>query len=192
MNEAVEVSATEWEHLHFYGITSYPLSEVGLNQQMAQGLINMVGAGASICTGALIAPKFLINQKGTTPWLAMFALLAARQPALLQDIHKGEAAAFIPNDILESLFIDHNNWPAQLWSQYNIELKGFNVFVLPFLVPKGSAYNLHFEQSMKAPDGSLEVFGANVFDENQPEKLLLELQSILEFINLHRPDIVEQ
>ena len=191
MNQnAPEVSATDWEHLYFYGLTKFPLNEVGLNQNMAQALIRMVGVNASVSTGALIDPKYMLNQKGTTPWIAMYALLTMKQPELLTDVHKGTAAAFVPNQAIEPIFVNHINWPTELLSQYNIELEGFNVFILPFMVPKGSQYNLSFAQSMKAPDGSLEIFGVNKFNENEPESLLHNIQSTLDFIKQNRPDVV--
>jgi hypothetical protein len=183
------VSATEWEHLYFYGLTKFPTIEVGLKQNMAQGLIGMVSVKASVSTGALIDPKYMLNKKGLTPWLAMHFLLATKQPALLADVSKGTATAFVPNDAIEQVFVNHINWPKELLSQYNIEIEGHNVFILPFLVPKGAEYNLSFDQSMKAPDGSLEIFGVGKFDEKQPEKLLSNIQSTLAFIKENRPDV---
>lgn len=182
-------SATEWEHLYFYGLTKSPVQQVGLNQNMAQGLISMVGVKASVSTGALIEPKFMLNQKGLTPWLAMHLILTTNQPSLLADVSKGSAAAFVPNDLIEKIFVNHINWPKELLSQYNIEIEGYNVFTLPFIVPKGANYNLSFGQSMKAPDGSLEIFGVGKFDENKPEKLLSNIQGTLEFIKEKRPDV---
>ena len=189
-HNAPKVSATDWVQLYFYGLTKFPLNDVGLNQNMAQALIRMVGVNASVSTGALIDPRYMLNQKGTTPWMAMYALLTIKQPELLTDVHKGTAAAFVPNDAIGSIFVNHINWPTELLSQYNIDLDGFNVFILPFMVPKGSQYNLSFSQSMKAPDNSLEIFGVNKFDENEPENLLCNIQSTLEFIKQSRPDVM--
>lgn len=186
---AAEVLATEWEHLYFYGLTKFPINEVGLKQNMAQGLIGMVGVKAAVSTGALIDPRYMLNKKGLTPWLAMHVLLTTKQPALITDVSKGTAAAFVPNDAIEQIFVNHINWPKELLSNYNIEIEGHNVFILPFLVSKGTTYNLNFPQSMKAPDGSLEIFGVGKFDENQPEKLLANIQGTLEFIRESRPDV---
>jgi hypothetical protein len=187
--DSTKASATEWEHLYFYGLTKSPINEVGLKQNMVQGLIGMVGAKASVSTGALIDPKYMLNKKGLTPWLAMHVLLTTKQPTLIADVSKGTAAAFVPNDSIEQIFVNHINWPKELLSQYDIEIEGHNVFILPFLVPKGTTYNLSFPRSMKAPDGSLEIFGVGEFDENQPEKLLASIQGTLEFIKEQRPDI---
>lgn len=149
----------------------------------------MLGVKASVSTGALIDPKYMLNKKGLTPWLAMHFLLATKQPSLIADVSKGAAAAFVPNDAIEQIFVNHINWPKELLSQYNLEIEGRNVFILPFLVPKGAIYTLNFAQSMKAPDGSLEIFGVGQFDENHPEKLLANIQGTLEFLKEHRPDV---
>lgn len=184
-----EVSATDWEHLYFYGLTRFQLNEVGLDQNMTQALIRMVGVNASVSTGALIDPKYMLNQKGTTPWLAMYALLTVKASDMLIPVQQGRSAAFVPNHVIEPLFVDHINWPIGLLSRYCIDLEGFNVFILPFLVPKGAQYNLSFSQSMKAPDGSLEIVGVGKFDENRPQDLLSDIQETLEFIKHSRPDI---
>ena len=185
-----KASATEWDHLYFFGLTKFSINEVGLKQNMAQGLIGMVGVKASVSTGALIDPKYMLNKKGLTPWLAMHLLLTTKQTTLIADVSKGTAAAFVPNDAIEQIFVNHINWPKELLLQYDIEIKGHNVFILPFLVPKGTVYNLNFPQSLKAPDGSLEIFGVGKFDENQPEKLLANIQSTLKFIKEQQPDVI--
>ncbi|WGP00207.1 hypothetical protein QFX18_09115 [Saccharophagus degradans] len=184
-----QLSATNWDHLYFYGLTKSPLSEVGLNQNMVQAIIGMVGVTASVSTGALIDPKYMLNQKGTTPWLAMYALVTMKQPELLDEVFNGAAAAFVPNQAIEPIFIDHINWPSDMLANYDIELEGFNVFILPFMVPNTSRYNLTLSQSMKAPDGSLEIFGAGKFDENKPEDVLASIQDALVFIKVHRQDV---
>ena len=169
-------------------ITKFPLEKVGLNQNMTTSLIRMVGVDASVNTGALIAPKYMLNSKGVTPWLAMH-LSSMTNKDMLKQVLEGKAGIYIPNEIIQSIFVDHVNWPEKLLAQYNIELDGFNVFILPFMVPNNMELNLTFNQSMKAPDGSLEIFGVGLFDENKPESLLARVQSELDFIRQHRPDI---
>ena len=192
MNEGTaNVSATEWDNLYFYGLTKAPLNLVGLNQNMTQSLIAMVGVQASISTGALIEPKYMLNKKGLTPWLAMHALLTTNKPTLLDDVYKGTAATFIPNTTMEQIFVNHINWPQELLAQYDIEIDGYTVFILPFSVPKGSTYTLALSQSMKAPDGSLEIFGVGKFNEDQPETLLSNIQDTLACIKKHRPDVTD-
>ncbi|MDO6420887.1 hypothetical protein [Saccharophagus degradans] len=190
MNDVTtQLTATNWDDLYFYGLTKSPLSEVGLNQNMVQALIGMVGATASVSTGALINPKYMFNQKGTTPWVVMYALVTMKQPELLDKVFNGAAAAFVPNQAIEPIFIDHINWPSDMLANYDIELEGFNVFILPFMVPNTSRYNLTLSQSMKAPDGSLEIFGVGKFDENKPEDVLASIQDALVFIKMHRQDV---
>ncbi|MCX2781537.1 hypothetical protein OQJ46_00860 [Microbulbifer thermotolerans] len=188
-DNTVEISAGDWKHLYFFGLTKHPISEVGLNQQMAQGLIRMVKVQSSISTGALIDPKYMFNAKGLTPWLAMHTVLHLKQPSLLTDVAKGSGSAHVPNTFLEDIFKNHNNWPKALLDEHDIELQGFNVFILPFIVHKNTKYDLTFHQSMKAPDGSLEIFGVSEFDEKHPEKVLSIIQGEIEFIKEKRPDV---
>jgi hypothetical protein len=42
---------------------------------------------------------------------------------------------------------------------------------------------------MKAPDGSFEIFGIHEFNESTPERLLAEVEGIIEFIKEKRPDV---
>lgn len=187
--ESSAMTSQEWEHLYFYGLTKQPLTEIALNQGMTSGLISMIGVKNSISTGALIDPIYMLNKKGVTPWLAMYTLLAVNDKNLLNDIYQNDASAFIPNKSIEEMFQNHNNWPLSLLSKYEIEIDGYNTFILAFLVPKNTKYNLHFPQSMKAPDNSLEIFGVAEFDEKQPEALLSEIQDTINFIKEHRPDV---
>ncbi|WKT59537.1 hypothetical protein Q2E61_11590 [Microbulbifer thermotolerans] len=108
---------------------------------------------------------------------------------LLTDVAKGSGSAHVPNTFLEDIFKNHNNWPKALLDEHDIELQGFNVFILPFIVHKNTKYDLTFNQSMKAPDGSLEIFGVSEFDEKHPEKVLSIIQGEIEFIKEKRPDV---
>ena len=46
-------------------------------------------------------------------------------------------------------------------------------------------------QSMKAPDGSLEIFGIYEFNESNPEGSLKELSELASFIKEYRPDAIQ-
>ncbi len=190
MNEDLkDVSATNWKHLYFYGITKKPVREISLNQQMVQSLIGMVGIQASVNTGAAIDPKYMFNEKGVTPWLAMYTVLYAKKPELLTDVASGNGLAFVPNEFLEKIFVSHNNWPQELFGKYDIKFEGFNVFILPFMVHKNTKFDLNLQQSMKAPDGSLEIFGVSEFNESNPEGLLSEIEATIKFIKENGPDV---
>lgn len=74
----------DWKHLYFIGITKQPLQEVGLDANKINAIISMLNIQASISTGALLDPEFIINAKGTTPWIAIHVLLIAQNKAVFQ------------------------------------------------------------------------------------------------------------
>ncbi len=183
-------SATEWKHMYFFGITKQNQNEIDLSQENIGALLSMVNVYSGISTGAAIDPKFLINAKGTTVWLAMYAFLTVSNPEALSEAKKEDALLYLPSDFLNNTFNAHNNWPPELLSAFDLNLKNYNLFAIPFLVPRSERAIKNLPQSLKAPDGSLEVFGVQEFDEAAPEKLLAEFDSIIKFIIKERSDIV--
>jgi len=183
------VSAMDWKHLYFYGITKKNVSEISLSQDMVQSLIGMVDIQTSVNSGVAIDPKYMFNEKGTTPWIAMYAVLFAKNPELLTDVASGTSLAHIPDVFFENVFTTHSNWPQELFNRFDLNLEKHNVFILPFMVHKSVEYALNFNQSMKAPDGSLEIFGVAEFNESKPEGLLSEIESTVKFIRDNRPDV---
>lgn len=185
----ISMNAMKWKHAYFFGVTRSPLKEAGLKQNLAESLIKMVGATSFLGTGALIEPKYMINQKGTTPWIAMYVSLLTHHKDVLENIYNNQTAILLPNEFLQDIFMSHINWPTNILEKYDIELNGYNVFILPFLVPNSTEINTTLKQSLKAPDGSVEIFYIDIFDENNPEGLLAKIEHELDFIKRNRPDI---
>ena len=79
--------------MYFVAITEKKPSEVDLSQQQIAGLLSMVNVNSGISTGAAIDLKFLINAKGTTVWLAMYALAASSSAEALQSSRAGATRA---------------------------------------------------------------------------------------------------
>ncbi len=183
------VVAAEWRHMYFYGITKKFQNEIDLSQEQVRGLLSLVNVHSGISTGAAVDPLLLINAKGTTVWLAMYALLVANDQEALIAAKKEEALLYVPSKFLNGLFNQHNNWPVKILARYDLKLKNYNLFVVPFLIPKSGGSVKNLSQSLKAPDGSLEVFGVQEFNDMTSEKLLAEFDSIIKFIISERPDV---
>ncbi|MDK1286279.1 hypothetical protein [Pseudoalteromonas umbrosa] len=182
-------SATEWRHMYFIGISKQNPNKIDLSERQVQGLLSMVNVGPAISNGAAIKPEYLINSKGTTPWLAMFALVQAKQPSVLPIIAEGKSRIHIPTQFISNTFNSHNNWPPEVLAKYDMTLEGYNVFVVPFLIHFSANPVNDLSQSLKTPDGNLEIFNVNEFSEKSPEEFLVKLSDIVKFIKKNRPVI---
>jgi len=191
MEQSKEIgqSATEWKNMYFLGISKNDPSSLNLSEGQIRGLLSMVKVGPAVSTGAAIEPSFLMNTKGVTPWLALYTLIYTKKPEALGVIARGESAINIPGSYLNGLFASHVHWPKNIISKYNLELEGYKPFIIPFMLHKDSPPVGSFTQSMKAPDGSLEIFGIHEFNESNPERLFAEVEGIIEFIKEKRPDV---
>ena len=175
-------SAQDWRHMYFSAFSKSPAKEIDLNQNLVQGLLSMVGAGAAISTGAAVEPKYIINSKGLTVWLALHTVVYAQKPDALEKIHAGEAALNIPSSYLNGIFGEHINWPETMLAKYDLSIAEDNLFIIPFVIPKDGRELSKLSQSLKAPDGSLEIMGVHEFNESNPEAMLVELAGIAKHI----------
>ena len=175
-------SAQNWKHMYFSGFSKSPAKEIDLNQNLVQGLLSMVGAGPAISTGAAVEPKYIINKKGLTVWLALHAVVYAQKPDALEKIYAGEAALNIPSGYLNGIFGEHINWPEPMLAKYDLSIGEDNLFIIPFVIPNDGKELSKLSQSMKAPDGSLEIMGLHEFQESNPEAMLVELAGIAKHI----------
>jgi hypothetical protein len=173
-------SATDWKHYYFLGITNRRPNELKLTQAQVRGLLSMLNVNAGIATDFTIDPQYLINAKGTTVWLALYALLAVNYPNDLEAARKNETLLFLPQASISGSF-NHNHWPAELNKRFSFNLSGQYLFVLPFLLSTSAPLPARMSQSLSAPDGSLEMFGIHVFDENQPQLLLKNCESLVDW-----------
>lgn len=185
------LSATEWRQMYFIGISKNNLKEIDLSEGQIKGLLSMVSVGPAISNGAAVDPKFLINSKGTTPWLAMFALIYSKQPSALSVIAEGKSRIHVPTKFVSNVFNNHNNWPSEVFEKYDMTLDGYNIFIIPFLIHSSANPVSNLSQSMKAPDGSLEIFNVNEFSSESPEELLVQVSGLVKFIKENRPDVTQ-
>ena len=189
--EKLGMSATEWRHMYFAGISKQPINQINLNEAQISGLLSMINLNAFISSGAAIEPQYLINKDGTTPWLAMYALVQVNDPEALNLIANGKSRIHVPSSFIHGAFGAHINWPKELIEKHDIRLGEYHVFAIPFLVHKDVTTIGSFSQSMKAPDGSLEIFGVHELVEGNPEGLLKEFAELASFIKEERTDAIQ-
>lgn len=185
------MSATEWRHMYFIGISRQPINQINLNEAQMSGLLSMIKLNAVISSGTAIEPQYLINKKGTTTWLAMYALVQANDPQALSLIANGQSRIHVPEKFIRGAFGDHINWPRKMLEKYDITLGEYRVFAIPFLVHTSVTQIGSLSQSMKAPDGSLEIFGVHEFMEGNPEGLLIEFHKLANFIKKNRAGAIQ-
>lgn len=184
------VSATEWRHMYFAGISKQPINQIVLAEDQVAGLLSMIDLKAVISSGTAIEPQYLINKKGTTPWLAMYALVQVNDPEALILIANGQSRIHVPPGFVHEAFGTHINWPKEMLNQYDLKLGNYRVFAIPFLVHNSTSRIGKFSQSVKAPDGSLEIFGVYEFKEDSPEGLLKDFSDMAAFIKKNRADAI--
>ena len=185
MNDKTEklgMSATEWKHMYFAGISKLPVNQINLNEAQMSGILSMINLNAVISSGTAIEPQYLINQKGTTPWLAMYALV---------QVNNGKSRIHVPSKFIHGAFGEHINWPKEMLAKYDLTLGEYQTFAIPFLVHKDVTEIGSLTQSMKAPDGSLEIFGVHELVEGNPEGLLKEFADLASFIKEKRTDAIQ-
>ncbi|MFO6424915.1 hypothetical protein [Motilimonas sp. KMU-193] len=188
MSDTIGMSATEWRHMYFVGITKLPVNQIDLTQAQMSGLLAMVNLNAVISSGTAVEPQYLINQKGTTPWLAMYALVNINDPTALNLVANGQSRIHVPSKFIQGAFGEHINWPAAMLKKYDLSLGEYRVFAIPFLVHQAVGTIGQLAQSMKAPDGSLELFGVYEWQDSHPEGLLKDVAELVSFIKEQRSD----
>lgn len=120
----------------------------------------------------------------------MYTLVASSNSESLKSLSSGAGLLFVPNAFLNGAFGNHINWPEKMLKSHNLDLQGYNLIAIPFIVSNSVTNMKKMSQSLKAPDGSLEIFGFHEFSEKNPEALLIEYESLVSFIKKERPDLV--
>ena len=184
-------SATAWRHMYFIAVTTKKPSEIDLSQELMSGLLSSINARSAIYTGAAIEPQYLINAKGTTAWIGMWAFIARANPELLKSLGQGSGLAWVTPAWMNKAFGNHINWPEKMLRSHNLDVKDYKLVAIPFSLPKNEIALKNMTQSVKAPDGSVEVFGFHEFDETNPEALLVAHEMIARFIKKERPDLLK-
>ncbi len=160
-----------WTSHYFLAATKKPLSELELSEQQITSLLKMLQIPSHISTGLCIDPLQILNQKGLTVWQFMYIFLKLNHPDHLDAVAKG-GALYLPKEFFAGVFGNHNNWPQAMISQYSMKHPDYNFFIIPFLRLTQTKSPAPMTQSLKAPDGSMEIFGLHDFSETAPQKVL--------------------
>lgn len=183
-----------WKHYYFLGITRGELDSINLNYQQISGLLNMIGVNSFIATGLAVDPIYAINwiqETIATPWLNMYAVLAHYQSDIINVAYQEKKPLFLTEEWSRGLFSKNSGWPESLTKKHDYRLNGYQMFILPFLVPDHTEL-VDLTQSMKTPDGSIELFWFSYFDTTNPERLLSDLVSLKSFILEQRQELIIQ
>jgi fimbrial chaperone protein len=183
-------SASDWKYLYFYGISKSAPELADLPQQMVASLLSMQKIDSALSTGALVEPEYLFNAKGVGAWLAMYALVSLKNEAALNSLKSEGGVLFVPSQYVHNALGKNNNWPKDMLARHEITLKGYHLFVLPIVVPSNKSSYTKMSQSLKSPDGKLEIMGIAEFDEKKPEGLLVEIAENIKFIKKERSDLI--
>lgn len=184
---------SKWKQYYFLGITKGELESINLNYQQFSGLLHMIGVDSYIATGLAIDPAFAVNRNQATigtPWLNMYAVLAHYQPEVIDVAYQGNNSVFLPEEWSRGLFPQESGWPKPMIQRHDSDLNGYKMFILPFLIPDHTDKLVDLRQSMKAPDGSLEIFWFSYFDVENPERLLIDTSSLKNFILEERQELI--
>lgn len=145
---------------------------------------------SALSTGALVEPEYLFNAKGVGAWLAMYALVALKNETALNSLKTEGGVLFVPSQYVHNALGKHNNWPKDMLAHHEINLKGYHFFILPIVVPSNKGSYIKMAQSLKSPDGNLEIMGIAEFDDKKPEALLVEIEESVKFIKKERLDLI--
>ena len=184
---------SHWKAHYFVGVTKKDVGSISLGDSEMESLLNLVGIKTYIATGLAISPEVAVSKIRSsviTPWLSMFAVLARQYPDSIGSLHEKGGIVFLPESLSRGLFSSSTGWPEEILKKYSWGLEGYEPFVMPILIPAASEAPKNFEQSMKSPDGNLELFWISYFDPEKPESLLKDVHRLDEFIQEHRKEML--
>jgi hypothetical protein len=165
-------SAASWQHFYFWGVSSKPPAELELQTRQLQALLGVVEVDATLASLAAFEPRYLINHKGVTAWMLLFVFAFANNREGLGAVAEGKASLFMPAEALRGSFESHVAWPPQLLAKYSFDFGQHWPFVIPFIRYRNAPAPRPLKESLKSPDGSIEIMGVAEFDEQRPEALL--------------------
>ena len=172
--------AEDWKHYYFWGISATRPAELQFSAEQIQALLSAVRADCSIASLAALEPKHVINHKGTTAWILLYVYALVNDKEGLAAVSAGTSSLFLPADIVHGSFTSHVNWPAQLLDSYGFDFGEHWAFVIPFVRHRESPEPVQMSQSLRSPDGAMEIMGIAQLNEQKPEALLAQFHEFYE------------
>jgi hypothetical protein len=164
--------AEDWKHFYFWGISANKPSALSFPVEQLQALLGAVKADCAITSLAALDPRHLINHKGTTAWILLFVHALMNDKEGLAAVANGRSGLFTSAATVHGAFGSHVNWPESLLRKYEFDFGERWPFVIPFIRHREASAPMQMVQSLRSPDGALEVMGVAEFSEQEPEALL--------------------
>lgn len=162
----------DWKLYYFWGLSSTKPSALTLQQQQMQALLSAVGADCALSSLGALEPRYLINHKGTTVWILLLLYALMNEKEALSAVANGTSSLFMQAARVHGAFGTHVNWPDHLLQQYCADFGGHWPFVIPFVRHQAASAPMQLAQSLRSPDGVMEIMGVAEFSDQQPEALL--------------------
>ena len=164
--------AEDWKHYYFWGISAKRPAKLYISAEQVRALLSAIQADCAIASLAALEPKHLINHKGTTVWILLFVYALMNDKEGLAAVSAGTSSLFLPANIVHGAFTSQVNWPAQLLDRYSFDFGDHWAFVIPFVRHRESPEPVQTSQSLRSPDGAMEIMGIAELNEQRPEALL--------------------
>lgn len=100
----------------------------------------------------------------------------------LNRVAKQETSIYIPRTMLEGGVGNFNRWPPELLKSFDLTLDAAHLFLLPFSTHVSASATRQLTESLKSPDGSLEILGLHEFSHDHPSRLLAIAQTVAKFV----------
>lgn len=177
-----ESLTTDFKDYYFIGTSHAPAAQMSLNPSQIQGLMTVIQAPAAIVSCLPVDPLLAINAKGFTAWQLMFALVKLKNPEDIDRLAKQETSIYIPRPMLEGGVGNFNKWPTELLEKFDFSLDSAHLFILPFSIHTSASEPRNLTESLKSPDGSLEILGLHEFSHDHPSRLLAIAENVAKFV----------
>ena len=164
----------DWKQYYFWGLSAKKPAELQLSVEHVRTLLGAINADCAIASLAALEPKHLINHKGTTAWILLFIYALMNDKDGLAAVSIGTSGLFLPANIVHGAFTSHVNWPTELLGRYNFDFGDHWAFVIPFVRHHESPEPIQLPQSLRSPDGMIEIMGIAEFNDQRPDALLAQ------------------
>ena len=186
---------SNWKSYYLVGISKIDPKRISLRDSDMEAILNLTGIKSYIATGLALPPELSVNEARSsaviTPWLSMFAITSKLYPDAIDTLHTSGAIAYLPENFSKGLFSTTAGWPDELLDRYSWDIKGFQPFIMPILIPAHSGAPVDLKTSMKSPDGTIELFWISHFKPDNPGLLLQDVDKLADLIKNSRKELLQ-